>query len=320
MENTQNLLRWFGSSKVVDKSGNPLIMYHGTDAKFNEFMHDKVGSNYGLDKIGFFFTSDKDSANRSRKSYPNKSKFSFDDSDRVAASSGYVMPVYLKIEHPLYARDIPDFYSTGGGLSSTNLYDANREKVVEFLSSGKYDGFLLKAEGSLLAIVLDPSQVKSVDAVEFSGSSNIYESEFKHFVSQFREIDPILVEGVLAGYELIMEAGMGGSIRLYRGLSSKYDPSYDMNSLDSPPGYSTWTDNHKLAKEYAGTDGYVYQIDLSTPTGIGTSPFTRSGDRVLVYRNQKGCGVNGITGKEYLINENHPRFWREDIKLEPSIS
>ena len=108
---------------------------------------------------------------------------------------------------------------------------------------------------------------------------------------------------------------MGGSIRLYRGLSNSYDPNYDMNKMDAPSGYSTWTDNPKLAKEYAGTNGYVYQLDLSTPSGIGTSPFTRSGERVLVYRNVKPCGLNGVSGREYLVYEQHPRFWREDIKL-----
>ena len=79
--------------------------------------------------------------------------------NKLAANSGYIMPVYLKIENPLYANNIPDFSSTGGGISSTNLYDLNREKISKELSTGKYDGFLLKAEGHLLAVVLQPNQI-----------------------------------------------------------------------------------------------------------------------------------------------------------------
>jgi len=29
--------RWFGDSKVVDKNGNPVVVYHGTDSKFKKF-------------------------------------------------------------------------------------------------------------------------------------------------------------------------------------------------------------------------------------------------------------------------------------------
>lgn len=32
-----NLLSWFGNSKVVDRDGNPLVLYHGTGADVREF-------------------------------------------------------------------------------------------------------------------------------------------------------------------------------------------------------------------------------------------------------------------------------------------
>ena len=273
MKNSHNLLRWFGNSKVVDKSGNPLVMYHGTDAKFNEFMHDKVGSNYGLDKVGFFFTSDKDSANRSRKSYPNKSKFSFTDEDKAAASGGYVMPVYLKVERPLYAKDIPDFYSTGGELSSTNLYDSNRDKVAEALSSGKYDGFLLKAEGSLLAIVLDPSQVKSVDSAEFSDSRNIYESEFKQFVAKFHDRDSVLVEAVLSGYSLLFENAE--PIIAYHGTNDRFDSFDPSKTADSVFWFSTDKDYILRGDSGAAGTKYVMKCLLNLHNTAGWDEFER---------------------------------------------
>ena len=32
-----NFKKWFKNSKVVDKQGNPLVVYHGTNKSFNSF-------------------------------------------------------------------------------------------------------------------------------------------------------------------------------------------------------------------------------------------------------------------------------------------
>ena len=55
--------RWFGDSKVVDKDGKPLVVYHGTDWNMmNEpagkavFDQGKIGQNFFQSLGGFFFT------------------------------------------------------------------------------------------------------------------------------------------------------------------------------------------------------------------------------------------------------------------------
>lgn len=65
LENTsslnQNFQKWFSDSKIVDDSGNPKILYHGTDQKFNVFDINKVGyttGNYGHYGYGFYFSED----------------------------------------------------------------------------------------------------------------------------------------------------------------------------------------------------------------------------------------------------------------------
>ena len=57
-EVTDPFKMWFGNSKVVDKNGNPLPMYHGTDANFTAFSKEYFthGSTAYLG-IGFNFTS-----------------------------------------------------------------------------------------------------------------------------------------------------------------------------------------------------------------------------------------------------------------------
>ena len=56
---------WFRASKVVDKAGAPLVVYHGTvDGRFTTFDLERAGSNTASRdaKAGFFFTNDEDFA------------------------------------------------------------------------------------------------------------------------------------------------------------------------------------------------------------------------------------------------------------------
>lgn len=57
--NTAEFKQWFRNSKVVDKNGKPLVVYHGTaDKTFNIFEHGKTNP-YSLYGGGFYFTEDK---------------------------------------------------------------------------------------------------------------------------------------------------------------------------------------------------------------------------------------------------------------------
>ena len=103
------------------------------------------------------------------------------------------------------------------------------------------------------------------------------------------------------------------TVRLYRGLENKFDPNYNLTSTDAPHGYCTWTDNPELAKKYAGTDGYVYYIDLPKSeqgdSVIDENPNSETyGDRTLFFFNDKSCGLDGICGKEFLVYVDHDLF------------
>jgi hypothetical protein len=64
---------WFGNSKIVDENGKPMIVYHGTDNKFDIF---KI-SKYGSVVPGIYLTTYKDIAKNHGK---------------------YLMKLYVKIE------------------------------------------------------------------------------------------------------------------------------------------------------------------------------------------------------------------------------
>lgn len=89
--------RWFGDSKVVNESGEPLVMYHGTSQTqggdaFTFF--DTYASNYGLMGMGGYFTSNPDVAS----SYTTKGK----------GPSPTVYPVFLSIKNPLDMDAVAD--------------------------------------------------------------------------------------------------------------------------------------------------------------------------------------------------------------------
>jgi GNAT superfamily N-acetyltransferase len=78
---TNDFLTWFADSKVVDESGRPLKVFHGTNADFKEFSEEMLGrhTNAATSALGFFFT------------------------DKPGVASGFgkaVMPVYLRIKKP----------------------------------------------------------------------------------------------------------------------------------------------------------------------------------------------------------------------------
>lgn len=70
---TPEFREWFGDSKVVDEYGLPLVVHHGTNAQFEVFSKEKLGSNTGVAsaKKGFFFASNPDT---SAEYIPNPTK------------------------------------------------------------------------------------------------------------------------------------------------------------------------------------------------------------------------------------------------------
>ncbi len=55
-----NFWNWFGDSKVVSQDNDPLVVYHGTEADFDNFSDELRGSRTKHDKedVGYHFTND----------------------------------------------------------------------------------------------------------------------------------------------------------------------------------------------------------------------------------------------------------------------
>ncbi len=128
--NSPEFKKWFGNSKVVDENGQPLIVYHGTDANFTAFDMSKGRAN--MDIQGAFF-----------------SPWELD-------AKGYGQNVgayYLSIQNPA---------DEATGYAALRRFQGQNEagkKAKEYLQSLGYDGVINNNEEY---IVFEPTQIKSV--------------------------------------------------------------------------------------------------------------------------------------------------------------
>ena len=170
MELNDNFWKWFAGSKVVDDSGNPLVVYHGTDANFSVF-----NKPYGF--TGNYFTDSKENA----KYF---SEYGFHP------ENAKIMPCYLKIENP--------FKIHAKGKTWKELQQGGLGKQIKSIANDKhYDGVIIYdiIEGDLSNlpvandyIVFNPNQIKSINNKgTWSDLNNIYETLNKEIVKYIED-------------------------------------------------------------------------------------------------------------------------------------
>jgi hypothetical protein len=119
---------WFGGSKVVDQTGKPMVLYHGTNAQFTEFSPSKNGV-FGP---GVYLT-----------------RF---DGDALSYGKN-LMPVYANIKNPLRMRaaDFRRLRSEG-----VDIDQWQKQQI-----SAGYDGVI--SPDMEVVVAFKPTQIKSVN-------------------------------------------------------------------------------------------------------------------------------------------------------------
>ena len=131
-----NFDRWFAGSKVVNKDGNPLIMYHGTQQDFDAFDLATVGSG-GATPVnrGFFFDSNYNAA--------------------MQYGKHNVLEVHLAATKPLTVKAKGDAHG---------WFDANAERLLKKADANGNDSIVIIGEdGHKTVVVFDPGQIKSAE-------------------------------------------------------------------------------------------------------------------------------------------------------------
>jgi predicted ABC-type ATPase len=118
----QNFAEWFGDSKVVDADGNPLVVYHGTASKFDEFSPDKGFST--TDRIGSWFGIDSTIADQRSSAHAKI------NADKAGQST---VPVFLNIEKPLVLenREQLNEYIAKNLTIEKSFYDKDVKDIFE---------------------------------------------------------------------------------------------------------------------------------------------------------------------------------------------
>lgn len=178
---TPEFKRWFGNSKVVDKHGNPLILYHGGTISPRKFLKKRMGNmsnvfgNWKIERWGIFASEDPNTANE------------FSGTEKRSA----LMPLYARAESPIdLTTNISDglfntleniadkkgldgfkfarFINNRSGTSNTyTLFDADEgndpQLFIKILEEMGYDSAIIYEKIGIgkTWVLFDPSQIKS---------------------------------------------------------------------------------------------------------------------------------------------------------------
>lgn len=179
--------RWFGRSAVVDDHGRPLVVYHGTTARFDSFRpHERKGEQLGF---GIHFAEGMAMA----------ALYAHDKNIARKGSEPRVIGVYLSVQRPLISDQIvrdgsPEFALAKklAGAKMPKLTDVDGTRVAwlqnsidatagarasKLIQEAGYDGVRYAAQvlgrgayGSTLIaesaawIVFSPTQIKSASS------------------------------------------------------------------------------------------------------------------------------------------------------------
>ena len=157
---------WFGESQVVDDQGKPLVVYHGTTRDVEAFTGagSRVGWDTGFSGEGYYFGSQHTASIYAGEEHGSN-----------------VLPVYLKMEHPLRIQEVA--HNKGGddaiiatakavgitvppgvdGLNHLRLMPGLSKLITAKLRERGHDGVIYTWAGGRYTeyMVPDPTQIKS---------------------------------------------------------------------------------------------------------------------------------------------------------------
>lgn len=181
---TKQFKRWFGDSKVVDRDGEPLVVYHATDAEFTVFDRERLGE----------YTSGNTSDEAAIESA--KVGFWFSENDlREKTGNEKVMEVYLSLENPMET----DLYTMLDALENMTAEEYRAE-----LEEEGYDGLIVEDQefGGKSYVVFKPNQIKS--ATDNVGTFDYFNPDIRY---SLKETDEDVRKQVDLTRELMEETG-----------------------------------------------------------------------------------------------------------------
>lgn len=148
--------RWFAGSKVVDRDGRPLVVYHGTQAVFSEFDAEMQGTTVWFEDVGFFFTNDPKEA----------SSYAILDWDKPNPQPNVKMvflaiknPMIIRLEHEQSPYDSPARWYDHEGREAVEQAELNGQDGLIVIDE-REDFLLVNGMKPTLFVALRPDQIK----------------------------------------------------------------------------------------------------------------------------------------------------------------
>jgi hypothetical protein len=258
---TPEFKQWFKDSKVLDKNGKPLIVYHGTDKNFSEFKYDSKKA------IGIWSSPNPEIASE----YANISSRGGDAST--------VYPLYLSIQNPASRKDYLRTRKIAEEQSNRESRWADHDaRHRQLLIDEGFDGIYLQGitqdPKDDVYIAFNPTQVKSA-----TGNIGAYDAtnpdiryslrkapdtpEFKQWFKKSKVVDknnnPMVVyhtgafdsDEIISGAEVKRRSGKGAGI---------FDATNEGIYFTADPVYSSY-----YGREREGATTYPVYLSIQKP-------------------------------------------------------
>lgn len=282
-----NFWKWFGNSKMIDEQGNPIVAYHGTNRKFDEFKNDVGHTNdLGFYGDGFYFTFGNGKYSKEEAGYYGNN----------------IIEVYLKIENPFDFSKLLTYKNTEINIMGLNsmvfLYNVAKE-FPELSNNIHIDKTIWNNdEGSVISVPISiiPKLVeKYKKKLKYTEGENNRGDKYKsgYVKSKTIKYDYSHVGGKIGSYVDFEELGQWSykisDDELEIGLIMQAIEKYDgIEAEYHPEGYMTRNPEISEIIKKRGYDGIVQSMD---------------GDEVVVFNPNQIKSVNNIG--EYSLNSNN---------------
>lgn len=138
---TPEFKKWFKDSKVVDKQGNPLVVYHGTRGDFNTFEPGHATRPFAPVRKEFYFTDNSSHAE-----------------DFIPYGIGRnIMPIFLSISNPKIKDYNGKHWAEGDVDLDKDVEKAKEEGFNGYIAKNIKDGYTISNQ----YIAFEPTQIKS---------------------------------------------------------------------------------------------------------------------------------------------------------------
>jgi 8-oxo-dGTP pyrophosphatase MutT (NUDIX family)/GNAT superfamily N-acetyltransferase len=268
--------KWFEGSKVVDNSGKPLVVYHGSPDLRGikaDFVFKTTKERFGIEETyrSYFFTDNYSKA----KSYADpKRAFDYQNSEEG------VISVYLSLQNPLIVNAFNSIWRKFETTIGETKIVGTRQ-LIEYAHNKGYDGLIVKnvkdhysgndnkkASSGTVYVSFSSNQIKLAD-----GSNTTFDSTSNDIRYEVGGIIPVkYVSDFNSARELSDYIKQPNSLlRLFHAtkkgndLSAGIKPNKNKNSLHSKSGYVYLASSEQRAKgfvSYFHNEVDVYEIEI----------------------------------------------------------